>query len=255
MVNKGVLMNMVNDLKLLGPLHRGFIEARCTDVNMTNDLELLEPEFEVYCAIIENLRRWKRTVPTTVRLSLDMIPAINRTLNEQIIEEVSRDLADSFREGHLIIFMGMGLTHFDFESSGWPEEILVTNKCEYPAVINLRASRKYMKTSSFDFFEAGVYAHNFGHHALDFTRVMYARDDGVFYVPTRLEGAAEPEHADISIETKLQGVFDRLSALKTIEDVDDEYTLKPTPRAHSDMKVAIIDARDRMGETFPLPRL
>jgi hypothetical protein len=57
------------------------------------------------------------------------------------------------------------------------------------------------------------------------------------------------------LEAELQSIFDRLSDMKKIEDVGDEYTLKPTPRAHSDMKVAIIDARDGMGEAFPLPRL
>lgn len=58
-----------------------------------------------------------------------------------------------------------------------------------------------------------------------------------------------------SLDAELKGIFDRLSEMKKIEDVDDEYTLKPTPRAHSDTKVAIMDARDRMGEKFPLPRL
>lgn len=72
--------------------------------------------------------------------------------------------------------------------------------------------------------------------------------------PFKIEIVKTPDRRT-SIEAELKSIFDRLSDLKTIEDVDDEYTLKPTPRAHSDMKVAIIDARDRMGEKFPLPRL
>jgi len=63
------------------------------------------------------------------------------------------------------------------------------------------------------------------------------------------------KNESISQETELQSVFNRLSVLKKIEDVDDEYVLKPTPRAHTNTKLTIMEAHDRMGDRFPLPRI
>lgn len=58
-----------------------------------------------------------------------------------------------------------------------------------------------------------------------------------------------------SFEVELRTVFDRLSALKKIKDVADEYTFKPTERAYINTKLTIMKAFDRMGERFPKPRI
>jgi hypothetical protein len=57
------------------------------------------------------------------------------------------------------------------------------------------------------------------------------------------------------LKTDLQGIFDRLSALKKIEDVEDEYTFKPTERAYTEAKLTIEETADLMGKGFPMPRI
>jgi hypothetical protein len=54
---------------------------------------------------------------------------------------------------------------------------------------------------------------------------------------------------------ELRTVFDRLSALKKINDVPDEYTFRPTERAYINTKLTIMRTYQRMGERFPKPRI
>lgn len=60
---------------------------------------------------------------------------------------------------------------------------------------------------------------------------------------------------DVAVKEELQSIFDRLSKLKKIEDVDDEYVLKPTPRAYKEFKLTIMETYDRMRDSFPMPRI
>lgn len=57
------------------------------------------------------------------------------------------------------------------------------------------------------------------------------------------------------LELELRTVFDRLSALKKINDVADEYTFRPTERAYISTKLTIMRSYQRMGERFPKPRI
>jgi len=57
------------------------------------------------------------------------------------------------------------------------------------------------------------------------------------------------------LELKLRTIFDRLSALKKINDVADEYTFRPTERAYISTKLTIMRTYQRMGERFPKPRI
>lgn len=57
------------------------------------------------------------------------------------------------------------------------------------------------------------------------------------------------------VEVELLAVFDRLSALKKINDVPDEYTFRPTERAYISTKLTIMRTYERMGERFPKPRI
>lgn len=54
---------------------------------------------------------------------------------------------------------------------------------------------------------------------------------------------------------ELRTIFDRLSALKKINDVPDEYTFRPTERAYISTKLTIMRTYQRMGERFPKPRI
>lgn len=69
-------------------------------------------------------------------------------------------------------------------------------------------------------------------------------------LPTAKLGSKRPP-----LEVELRTIFDRLSALKKIKDVADEYTFKPTERAYISTKLAIMRVYSRMGERFPKPRI
>ncbi|MDQ1611461.1 MAG: hypothetical protein QOG00_1392 [Pyrinomonadaceae bacterium] len=71
---------------------------------------------------------------------------------------------------------------------------------------------------------------------------------------TKVKWAFAPKPST-SIEKDLQRIFDRLAALKKIEDVEDEYTFKPTVRAYTEAKLTIEETADLMGNGFPMPRI
>jgi hypothetical protein len=218
-------------------------------MSILNDLELLETEIEAHHARAELLRRWRRIEPTSVRLSLDLLPSVNRTFDADIVEQATRDLAGSFLENHLVIFMGAGMS--PSEGSMWSDDALIVDACNYRAIAEFRTPETYWGALG----EAGTYVPTLGHYTFTPTLFLNAAHGEQSNVLALLKEDPEPEDSRATLEAELKSIFDRLSDMKKIEDVDDEYNLKPTPRAHSDMKVAIIDAHDRMGEKFPLPRL
>lgn len=71
-------------------------------------------------------------------------------------------------------------------------------------------------------------------------------------IPESMCGA-EQGHANP--EVALKDVFDKLSTLKSIEDVDDEYVFKPTERAFVRTKLSLLEMYDCMGDLFPNPRI
>lgn len=66
---------------------------------------------------------------------------------------------------------------------------------------------------------------------------------------------AKPWSKHLHPELELRTIFDRLSALKRINDVADEYTFRPTERAYINTKLTILRTYQRMGERFPKPRI
>jgi hypothetical protein len=57
------------------------------------------------------------------------------------------------------------------------------------------------------------------------------------------------------IETDLASILDKLSSLKKIQDVPDEYTFRPTERAYINTKLMIMKASTRLGAGFRKPRI
>jgi hypothetical protein len=70
-----------------------------------------------------------------------------------------------------------------------------------------------------------------------------------------IEQPQKDTYTETGIEEKLKDVFNRLSKLKKIEDVDDEYVLRSTPRAYTETKLTIMESYDRMHGRFPVPRI
>jgi len=77
-----------------------------------------------------------------------------------------------------------------------------------------------------------------------------------FSAPQKLWVVVPTKHDKrLPMETELAPIFDRLSALKKIQDVADEYTFRPTERAYLNTKLMIMKASGRLGAGFPKPRI
>jgi hypothetical protein len=88
------------------------------------------------------------------------------------------------------------------------------------------------------------------HRAIPFRYLRIPTAHGeIIYRVCVAKGSKRPHLED------LRTTFDRLSALKKINDVADEYTFRPTERAYISTKLMIMRTYQRMGERFPKPRI
>ncbi|HEV2881078.1 MAG TPA: hypothetical protein VGX24_07350 [Pyrinomonadaceae bacterium] len=187
----------------------------------SRDVEPLE--FERLSSRAAHLSRgWNLWLPTSVRLRLELLPAYNRTISPQLIEQESRNT--------LVRLCELGGIH---------------------AVVDLTPHQERKRQlKGFIAYASGVC--DLASLALS-NSCKKSRENVNIESWVKLKDPAKVKDQGSSVEEELQSVFDRLSVLRKIEDAGDEYTFRLTPYAYKEAKLTIMETAERMGEKFPMP--